>query len=71
MPTRLSGFPLTTLISTYPVPNSCNNISSYRLQSRKILALIKESLPAELQKVEKASIDEVVSIPQDYVLIHP
>jgi DNA polymerase eta len=34
----------------------------YRLQSRKILALIKESLPASLQKVEKASIDEVVSM---------
>lgn len=30
------------------------------MQSRKILALIKESLPVNLQKVEKASIDEVV-----------
>ena len=31
----------------------------YRLQSRKILALIKECLPRSQQKVEKASIDEV------------
>ncbi|KAH8744141.1 hypothetical protein F5883DRAFT_440190 [Diaporthe sp. PMI_573] len=35
------------------------SLDPYRLQSRKILALIKESLPANLQKVEKASIDEV------------
>lgn len=40
----------------------------YRLQSRKILALIKESFPANLQKIEKASIDEVVSKPWDCVL---
>ncbi|KAI7784592.1 DNA polymerase Eta [Diaporthe eres] len=35
------------------------SLDPYRLQSRTILALIKESLPASLQKVEKASIDEV------------
>ncbi|KAL0937906.1 sister chromatid cohesion protein eso1 [Colletotrichum truncatum] len=35
------------------------SLDSYRLESRKILAVIKESLPQELQKVEKASIDEV------------
>ncbi|KAI1454066.1 DNA/RNA polymerase [Annulohypoxylon moriforme] len=35
------------------------SLDPYRLQSRKILALIKESLPPNLQKVEKASIDEV------------
>lgn len=32
----------------------------YRMESRKILTLIKDSLPANLQRVEKASIDEVV-----------
>ncbi|KAL7947864.1 DNA/RNA polymerase [Trichoderma barbatum] len=35
------------------------SLDPYRLQSRKILALIKESLPKDPQKVEKASIDEV------------
>ncbi|KAK8074261.1 DNA polymerase eta subunit [Apiospora phragmitis] len=35
------------------------SLDPYRLQSRMILALIKEFLPAQLQKVEKASIDEV------------
>lgn len=35
------------------------SLDPYRAESRKILALIKESLPAHLQKVEKASIDEV------------
>ncbi|PSS03286.1 sister chromatid cohesion protein Eso1 [Coniella lustricola] len=35
------------------------SLDPYRLQSRKILSIIKESLPANLQKVEKASIDEV------------
>lgn len=35
------------------------SLDPYRLQSRRILALIKESLPSNLQKVEKASIDEV------------
>ncbi|KAI2469756.1 sister chromatid cohesion protein Eso1 [Annulohypoxylon bovei var. microspora] len=35
------------------------SLDPYRLQSRKILALVKESLPPNLQKVEKASIDEV------------
>ncbi|RYP58340.1 hypothetical protein DL769_008999 [Monosporascus sp. CRB-8-3] len=35
------------------------SLDPYRLQSRKILALIKECLPQNLQKVEKASIDEV------------
>ncbi|EEY15860.1 DNA polymerase IV [Verticillium alfalfae VaMs.102] len=35
------------------------SLDPYRLQSRKILALIKETLPSDLQKVEKASIDEV------------
>ncbi|RYP12383.1 hypothetical protein DL765_007371 [Monosporascus sp. GIB2] len=35
------------------------SLDPYRLQSRKILALIKECLPQNQQKVEKASIDEV------------
>ncbi|KAI1395039.1 sister chromatid cohesion protein Eso1 [Hypoxylon fuscum] len=35
------------------------SLDPYRLQSRKILAVIKESLPSNLQKVEKASVDEV------------
>lgn len=35
------------------------SLDPYRLQSRRILALIKESLPSNLQRVEKASIDEV------------
>jgi DNA polymerase eta len=35
------------------------SLDPYRLQSRKILATIKEFLPADVQKVEKASIDEV------------
>ncbi|KAF2149742.1 DNA/RNA polymerase [Myriangium duriaei CBS 260.36] len=35
------------------------SLDPYRMQSRKILAVIKESLPAKLQRVEKASIDEV------------
>ncbi|KAL9488199.1 hypothetical protein ACSS6W_000476 [Trichoderma asperelloides] len=35
------------------------SLDPYRLQSRKILATIKESLPKDLQKVEKASVDEV------------
>ncbi|CAN8100082.1 unnamed protein product [Discula destructiva] len=35
------------------------SLDPYRLQSRKILSVVKESLPAGLQKVEKASIDEV------------
>ncbi|KAI1479824.1 DNA/RNA polymerase [Daldinia eschscholtzii] len=35
------------------------SLDPYRLQSRKILALIKESLPPNMQKVEKASVDEV------------
>ncbi|GKU20943.1 unnamed protein product [Fusarium langsethiae] len=35
------------------------SLDPYRLQSRKILACIKDALPADLQKVEKASIDEV------------
>ncbi|KAJ9155371.1 Sister chromatid cohesion protein Eso1 [Pleurostoma richardsiae] len=35
------------------------SLDPYRLQSRRILALIKEILPSDLQKVEKASIDEV------------
>ncbi|KAK3712292.1 DNA-directed DNA polymerase eta rad30 [Vermiconidia calcicola] len=35
------------------------SLDPYRIQSRKILALIKECLPKDLQKVEKASIDEV------------
>lgn len=37
------------------------SLDPYRLQSRKILAVIKEALPVGLQRVEKASIDEVVS----------
>jgi DNA polymerase eta len=35
------------------------SLDPYRLQSRKILAAIKDSLPASLQRVEKAGIDEV------------
>jgi DNA polymerase eta len=35
------------------------SLDHYRLQSRKILSCIKEALPLDLQKVEKASIDEV------------
>ncbi|KAI1407804.1 sister chromatid cohesion protein Eso1 [Hypoxylon sp. FL1857] len=35
------------------------SLDPYRLQSRKILALIKECLPSNMQKVEKASVDEV------------
>ncbi|GAP89965.1 putative impB mucB samB family protein [Rosellinia necatrix] len=35
------------------------SLDPYRLQSRKILALIKKCLPASMQRVEKASIDEV------------
>lgn len=35
------------------------SLDPYRLQSRKILALVKEYLPQNLQRVEKASIDEV------------
>lgn len=35
------------------------SLDPYRLESRRILACIKETLPADLQKVEKASIDEV------------
>ena len=35
------------------------SLDPYRLESRKILACIKEALPFDLQKVEKASIDEV------------
>ncbi|KAJ4132737.1 DNA-directed DNA polymerase eta rad30 [Fusarium falciforme] len=35
------------------------SLDPYRLQSRKILATIKDALPPDLQKVEKASIDEV------------
>ncbi|KAJ0167867.1 N-acetyltransferase eso1 [Colletotrichum tanaceti] len=35
------------------------SLDPYRLECRKILAVIKESLPSDLQRVEKASIDEV------------
>ncbi|KAM0414611.1 hypothetical protein ACHAPT_013550 [Fusarium lateritium] len=35
------------------------SLDPYRLQSRRILATIKDALPRDLQKVEKASIDEV------------
>ncbi|RDW62217.1 putative DNA polymerase kappa [Coleophoma cylindrospora] len=35
------------------------SLDPYRLESRKILACIKETLPAKHQKVEKAGIDEV------------
>ncbi|KAI0975698.1 sister chromatid cohesion protein Eso1 [Xylaria arbuscula] len=35
------------------------SLDPYRLQSRQILALIKQCLPTNMQKVEKASIDEV------------
>jgi DNA polymerase eta len=35
------------------------SLDPYRLESRRILACIKEALPSKLQKVEKASVDEV------------
>lgn len=35
------------------------SLDPYRIESRRILALIKEMLPKETQRVEKASIDEV------------
>lgn len=35
------------------------SLDPYRLESRRILACIKETLPANLQRVEKAGIDEV------------
>ncbi len=35
------------------------SLDPYRLESRRILTCIKETLPANLQKVEKASVDEV------------
>lgn len=35
------------------------SLDPYRIQSRRILALIKECLPKDMQRVEKASIDEV------------
>jgi DNA polymerase eta len=35
------------------------SLDPYRLESRRILACIKDTLPSNLQKVEKASIDEV------------
>ncbi|KAI1258485.1 impB/mucB/samB family protein [Xylariaceae sp. FL1019] len=35
------------------------SLDPYRLESRKILAQVKDCLPANMQKVEKASIDEV------------
>ncbi|KAM3083725.1 DNA-directed DNA polymerase eta rad30 [Clarireedia jacksonii] len=35
------------------------SLDPYRLESRRILACIKECLPKDLQKVEKASVDEV------------
>ena len=35
------------------------SLDPYRIQSRKILAAIKDSLPKDLQRVEKASVDEV------------
>lgn len=35
------------------------SLDPYRIESRKILTLIRESLPGHLQKVEKASVDEV------------
>ncbi|RDL41542.1 putative DNA polymerase kappa [Venustampulla echinocandica] len=34
-------------------------LDPYRLESRRILACIKETLPANLQKIEKAGMDEV------------
>ncbi|XP_044721898.1 impB/mucB/samB family domain-containing protein [Hirsutella rhossiliensis] len=35
------------------------SLDPYRLESRRIMALVKETLPRHLQKVEKAGIDEV------------
>ncbi|KAJ6785072.1 hypothetical protein PWT90_08526 [Aphanocladium album] len=35
------------------------SLDPYRLESRKILALVREHLPENLQRVEKASVDEV------------
>lgn len=43
------------------------SLDPYRLESRKILAIVKQSLPVGLQRVEKASIDEVVSSCPDEV----
>lgn len=51
-----------------PVANTDKvSLDPYRLESRKILSVIKDTLPAGVQKVEKASIDEVVG----YLLDHP
>ena len=36
-----------------------SSLDYYRLQSRKAIELVKENMPSELQKVEKASIDEI------------
>ncbi|KAF2104629.1 DNA/RNA polymerase [Rhizodiscina lignyota] len=41
-------------IGTYKV-----SLDPYRMESKKILACIKETLPEKLQRVEKASVDEV------------
>ena len=35
------------------------SLDPYRVESRKILTLVKDSLPPDLQRVEKASVDEV------------
>ncbi|KAF1822070.1 DNA/RNA polymerase, partial [Dissoconium aciculare CBS 342.82] len=35
------------------------SLDPYRMESRKILAVVKESLPADKQRVEKASVDEM------------
>ncbi|KAI6855539.1 DNA/RNA polymerase [Hortaea werneckii] len=35
------------------------SLDPYRTQSRRILAVVKETLPKDLQRVEKASVDEV------------
>ena len=36
------------------------SLDPYRIQSRKILAVIKDSLPKDLQRVEKASVGEQI-----------
>ena len=49
------------------------SLDPYRLQSRKILQVIKDGLPPETQKVEKASVDEVfldLSAHVHSVLVH-
>jgi DNA polymerase eta len=61
----LADMPLTRHSRAYR-PDAAENIATdkvsldpYRLESRRILGVIKDHLPSHMQKVEKASIDEV------------